>query len=376
MSATTGPDTINGTTGPDTIDGLAGNDSLRGLGGADSLVGNTGDDTLIGNAGNDTLDGGDGNDRLSGGPGSDLMRGGDGADTLLGDSDPAAAADTLDGGAGDDLVFVGDRTVSVIGGGGTDTINIQNYSGSTPWTLSGSTWTDGTVSIDGTGSTLLFTDDGVNFFSNPNAVCFAAGTRILTARGEVPVEQLRPGDLVATVSGRGQPLQPVLFLGRRRIALAGHPNAAELAPIRIAAGALAENTPHRDLLVSPDHCLFLDGHLVPSRLLVNGHNITIEADLPEVTYFHVELAAHDVVLAEGAPAESWLDTGNRAWFENAPVARLAVSDHLEAHGSGFDAARACAPLLQGGPALAALRDAIALRAAATPAVPERERAAA
>lgn len=375
MSATTGPDSINGTSGPDTIDGLAGDDSLRGLGGADSLFGNADNDTLIGNAGDDTLDGGSGDDRLSGGPGSDLMLGGAGADTLLGDGDAAPAADTLDGGSGDDLIFVGDRTAVVIGGGGTDVINIQNYGGSATWTLSGSTWTDGTVSIDGTGSTLQFTDDGVNFFSDPNAVCFAAGTRILTARGEVPVEELRPGELVATVSGRGRPMQPVLFLGRRRIALAGHPAAAELAPIRIAAGALAENTPRRDLLVSPDHCLFLEGRLVPARLLVNGRNITVETGLSEVTYFHIELASHDVVLAEGAPAESWLDTGNRAWFENAPVARLAVSDHLEAHGSGFDAARACAPLLLGGAALAALRDAIALRAAHA-AAPCEDRAAA
>jgi hypothetical protein len=142
----------------------------------------------------------------------------------------------------------------------------------------------------------------------------------------------------------------VLFLGRRRFVLAGNPAAAEVAPIRIRAGALAENTPHRDLLVSPDHCLFLAGRLVPARLLVNGTTIRPETRLAEVTYFHVELEDHDVLLAEGAPAESWLDTGNRAWFENAPVAMLAPA--------------ACAPIVQGGAELAEIRDALALRAAA------------
>jgi hypothetical protein len=158
-------------------------------------------------------------------------------------------------------------------------------------------------------------------------------------------------------------MKPVLFLGRRRFVLAGNPAAAEVAPIRIRAGALAENTPHRDLLVSPDHCLFLAGRLVPARLLVNGTTIRPETRLAEVTYFHVELEDHDVLLAEGAPAESWLDTGNRAWFENAPVAMLAPAGNLAAHGAEMDAAAACAPIVQGGAELAEIRDALALRAA-------------
>jgi hypothetical protein len=357
MSGTPGDDSINGTTGPDTIDGLQGNDTLVGLPGADSLFGNDGDDSLRGGTGDDTLEGGAGNDILEGGPGNDSLVGGDGNDTLnAGDGN-----DTLDGGAGDDYIYAGPATGTIITGGGTDIVDISGYTPAGTWTLSGNTWTDGAITVDTTGSTVTFTDDGVNFFSNPNAVCFAAGTRILTARGEVAVETLSPGDLVATVSGAGAPMKPVVFLGRRHVVLAGNPHAAMLAPVRIRAGALGENTPHRDLLVSPDHCLLLDGQLVPARLLVNGETITIERRLAEVTYFHIELEGHDAVLAEGAAAESWLDTGNRAWFENAPVARLTVRDNLGAYGEGHDAARACAPLVQGGPALAAIRDALALR---------------
>jgi len=362
MSATTGNDTLSGSNSlADTIDGLAGNDSITGLGLADSLIGGLDNDTLSGGNGNDTLVGGSGDDSLLGGNNTDLLQGGIGADTLFGIGDGPPAADTLDGGSGDDYIFAGNRTDSIVTGGGTDVVDFSGYTGSTTWTLSGSTWSNGDISIDTTGSTVSFTDDGTNFASNPNAVCFAAGTRILTARGEVPVETLSPGDLVATVSGTGAPMQPVVFLGRRRFLLAGNPAAEALAPIRIAAGALAENTPQRDLLVSPDHCLLLDGRLVPARLLVNGSTIKADRRLAEVTYFHIELDQHDAVLAEGAAAETWLDTGNRAWFENAPVARLAVRDNLDAHGDGFDAARACAPLLQGGPELAAIRDAITLR---------------
>jgi hypothetical protein len=359
MSATSGDDTINGGPGPDTIDGLEGNDSLSGLANADSLFGNDGNDTLSGGTGDDTLDGGDGDDYLIGGAGTDLYLGGDGADTLYGIG--GGSNETLDGGPGDDYIYAGPATGTIITGGGNDIVDLSNYTPAGAWTQSGNTWTDGVITVDTTGSTVTFTDDGSNFFSDPNAICFAAGTRILTARGEVPVETLQAGDLVATVSGRGTPMKPVLFLGRRRFVLAGNPHAATLAPVRIAAGALAENTPHRDLLVSPDHCLLLDGQLVPARLLVNGESITIERRLAEVTYFHIELEAHDAVLAEGAAAESWLDTGNRAWFENAPVAQLAVRHNLDAEGTGHDAARACAPLVLGGPALAAIRDALALR---------------
>ncbi len=359
MSATAGDDSLPGTNATDTIDGLAGNDTITGLANADSLVGGLDNDQLSGGPGDDTLDGGDGDDSLVGGNGTDLFLGGNGNDTLFGTG--LGTNETLDGGAGNDYIYAGPATGTVIAGGGTDVVDFSNYTPAGTWTQSGSTWTDGVITVDTTGSTVTFTDDGSTFFSDPNAVCFAAGTRILTARGEVPVETLAPGDLVATVSGAGAPMKPVVFLGRRRFVLAGHPAAATLAPVRIAAGALAENTPHRDLLVSPDHCLFLDGRLVPARLLVNGSTITVEHRMAEVTYFHIELEGHDVVLAEGAAAESWLDTGNRAWFENAPVARLAVQGTLDAYGEGFDAARACAPMVQGGPELAAIRDALALR---------------
>ncbi len=145
--------------------------------------------------------------------------------------------------------------------------------------------------------------------------CFAAGTRILTPGGEVAVEDLRPGDDVVTLRDGDRTTGAVTWIGRRRLDPRRDP--ANMAPVRIRRDAMAAGVPARDLRVSPDHCLYLDGALVPARLLVNGATIAPETERREVTYFHVELARHAILLAEGLEAESYLDTGNRAFFANA-----------------------------------------------------------
>ena len=170
-----------------------------------------------------------------------------------------------------------------------------------------------------TASSLTFAPDGAG--GTILMVCFAAGTRIATEDGEVAVEDLREGDRVVTLQGGALLPLAVRWVGRRQLDLRGHPNAWAVAPVRIRAGAFADQVPHRDLLVSPDHAVFVDtecgGGLIPARRLINHVTIVQETGLPSVRYFHVELERHAILLAEGLPAESYLDTGNRGFFGNA-----------------------------------------------------------
>ncbi|HEY1932769.1 MAG TPA: Hint domain-containing protein [Acetobacteraceae bacterium] len=174
-----------------------------------------------------------------------------------------------------------------------------------------------------------------------NAVCFGPGTQILTAHGEVAVEALAEGDLVVTHTGEQRPIK---WIGYRRMDLTRHSRPSLAAPVRIRRGAFAENLPGRDLIVSPDHCLFVDGKLIPAKLLINDMTVVQERDTRVAEYYHVELDRHAVLLAEGLPAESYLDTGNRAFFSNAG---LALVLHPEFHvnaGLRCWETDACAPL--------------------------------
>ena len=188
------------------------------------------------------------------------------------------------------------------------------------------------------------------------AACYAEGTRLATARGPVAIERLRPGDLLRTPSGA---LRPAIWLGRRRVACAGHPSPHEVWPVRVQAHAFAPHCPVRDVYLSPDHAELMGGALIPVRYLLNGASITQHA-VEAVTYWHVELPAHDAVLAENLPAESFLDTGNRGAFEGeAARPPLPAAAALEMWRT-----RACAPLGADGPVLAAVRARVQDRAAA------------
>ncbi len=151
------------------------------------------------------------------------------------------------------------------------------------------------------------------------AVCYASGTRLLTPTGERRVEALRPGDEVVTLVGDEQIVQPIKWIGRRRLDLARCARPDAVAPIRIRRGAFADDIPRRDLRVSPDHAILVDGRLVCARQLVNFMSIQQERHTASVEYFHVELAAHAILLAEGLPAESYLNTGNSGFFANADL---------------------------------------------------------
>ncbi len=168
-----------------------------------------------------------------------------------------------------------------------------------------------------------FVDDGVQSSAVASSTaevvaCFAAGTLLLGPAGEVPVEALAAGMLVATVSGR---LATIAWVGRRTLAVGRHADPASVMPIRIATGAFGGGLPHRDLLLSPDHAVLVEGVLIPVRHLANGASIA-PVPMVSVTYFHVELDRHDAVLAHGLACESYLDTGNRHGFEGGPALAL------------------------------------------------------
>jgi len=135
--------------------------------------------------------------------------------------------------------------------------------------------------------------------------CFLRGTSIMTPSGEVQVEDIEPGDLVLTSVGKAV---PVKWIGHQRFKRSGASWHEGVAPIRVARHALDHQTPYRDLFLSPDHALYLDGVLIRVKDLVNGASIAPVDPANERTldYYHVVLDTHEVIFAEGAQAETHL----------------------------------------------------------------------
>jgi Hint domain len=143
--------------------------------------------------------------------------------------------------------------------------------------------------------------------------CFLRGTQILTPSGEVPVEELAIGECVITVSGDAKPIK---WIGHRSFNGRFITGNRQVLPICITAEALTDGVPRRDLWVSPGHSILLDGVLVLAEQLVNGATIVQAEKVNAVEYFHIELDSHDVIFADGAPAETFVDCDNRMMFAN------------------------------------------------------------
>jgi T5SS/PEP-CTERM-associated repeat protein len=195
-----------------------------------------------------------------------------------------------------------------------DTIEIYGVTPPPAYSLSGG---DTVLTFQG-GETLTLAGDfaagSVDVVNDPDPACYAAGTLIATPQGERPVEALCIGDPVLTASGQ---VRTVRWIGYRRYSgrfIAKNPG---VRPIRIAAGALGDDLPRRDLVVSPKHAMLLDGVLVPAWVLVNGSSIVQLSEVTDIHYRHVELDSHDVILADGAPSETFVDDGSRGAFHNA-----------------------------------------------------------
>lgn len=195
----------------------------------------------------------------------------------------------------------------------------------------------------------------VNISQDDTTLCYLRGTRILTEHGERPIEEIAAGDLVATRFGG---LQPVRWVGRQT----WQPEYRffDVAPVLIRAGALGPHLPRRDLRVSHDHAMLVDGVLVNARALVNGASILRDLATGDLDFYQLDLGVHDCVLAEGAWSETYADfPGGRALFHNARDFETRFPDTQVPA-----APRYCAPRPHAGPALEqALRPLVARVAA-------------
>ncbi|WP_323769905.1 Hint domain-containing protein [Antarctobacter sp.] len=144
--------------------------------------------------------------------------------------------------------------------------------------------------------------------------CFLAGTAITTPDGSCAVEDLQIGQPILTADGR---VVPVRWTGRQIIHRTFSSSKAQ--PVRIRAGALGNGLPHSDLTVTADHGMILDGVVINASALVNGTTISFVplAELEDrVTVYHVETEGHEIILANGAPSETFIDYRDRRAFDN------------------------------------------------------------
>ena len=185
--------------------------------------------------------------------------------------------------------------------------------------------------------------------------CFAAGTRISTSEGEVPVERLKSGMHLWTDRDG---LLPIRWIGHRHVDCGRHADPRQVWPVRVRAGAFGPGLPRRDLWISPDHAIFVHDVLIPVKHLINRTSI-IQVPSAQVTYYHVELPRHAIMLAEGLTVESYLDTGDRHRFANGGAPAPAHPD-IPARVWEMEA---CAELVQSGEKQRAVRLMLDRRAA-------------
>ena len=218
-------------------------------------------------------------------------------------------------------------------------------------TATGSSFAGGVLTLDlvGGGAATLnlpgtftsasdFTVTNVAAGADVAVVCFLAGTHILTESGEIAVEDLVICERVITHSGEAKPIK---WIGvGKMLATRGQRGAAT--PVIVRKGALGLNVPTQDLRVTKGHALYIDGVLIPVEELINQRSILWDDRAQEVEFYHIELDTHDVLIANGTPAESYRGDGNRWLFQNA--------------NSGWNVPpqEPCAPLLTSGPVVDAI----------------------
>ncbi|WP_179194059.1 Hint domain-containing protein [Acetobacter indonesiensis] len=192
--------------------------------------------------------------------------------------------------------------------------------------------------------------------------CFLTGTLIRMLDGQIAVEDVRPGDTVMVRKGDAFVPTTVKWVGKNKSVVRSDAAYTDEAgyPVLIMKDALADGVPFKDLRVTPEHCLFIDGQFIPARMLVNGRSIRYDTNYAVYDYYHIETEDHSVIEADGVLTETYLDTGNRASF-----ARIDGSDVVSGY---FDATKdwahdAAAPLATSRDVVEPVHKAIAARSA-------------
>ncbi|WP_299558534.1 Hint domain-containing protein [uncultured Sulfitobacter sp.] len=298
---------LNGTDDGDDIRGTDEDDVIATGAGNDTISAGAGDDDIFGGDGDDVIDGGDGNDLINGGAGADTMSGGAGADIFYN----LTPGDVVDGGEGGPVDYDSLNPMKSNSPGGRyevvlDSDNPEN----------------GTVDYFGADGE----DEGSVTFKNiemiveergepekpPVVPCFTPGTRIATPRGEVNVEDLKVGDRVIT---RDNGLQTIRWIGARTMSVAELAQNLHLAPVRIRQGALGNDLPERDMMVSPNHRMLVANdktalYFEEREVLVAAKHLTGLAGVDvvetvETTYIHLMFDQHEVILSDGTWSESF-----------------------------------------------------------------------
>jgi len=264
---------------------------LSGGDGDDLIDGRGGDDLLSGDAGNDSIIGGEGDDTIEGGTGDDTIQGGTGDDII-----DVAQSDTVSGGDGDDTFNLVD-----LGETNGDTLNLNGLADRTTLTITDPDDANGGL----TGTVALLEGTIVDFANIEDIICFVPGTLITTPLGLRRIEDLCVGDPVLT---QDNGIQNVGWIGKTTVA-----GKDRFAPVNFAKsmwpGAMD------DLTVSPQHRMLIKGYraellfgqsevLVPAVHLLNGKDVT-RVDQEEVTYVHIMFQQHEIIFANGIPAESF-----------------------------------------------------------------------
>ena len=208
------------------------------------------------------------------------------------------------------------------------------------------------VSLTATTTIAGITNTATEVVVGAPVTCFASGTLITTVRGDIAVEDLRVGDHVVTSGGA---LRSIRWLGHRTMNCRAHPRPHEAMPVCISSHAFGAGLPSRDLYLSPGHsiCVALPGEvLVPASALINGSTVR-QIEVDTITYWHVELDSHDIILANGLPSETFLEMGNRTFFAEGDVVSLDAAP--DANGAHRTHADFCRPYHEHGPLVETVR---------------------